>query len=82
MRNKLSASIRLEAQAHHVSGIAKLGQDKYDARIMTLIVMKKCCSENPNTIFLKAVALEGTQNRQKRLRNTIAICKISMRAIS
>ncbi len=54
-----------EAQAHHVSGIAKLGQDKYDAAYHDFNRYEKMLPGNPNTIFLKAVALEGMQNRQK-----------------
>ncbi|GAK54791.1 peptidase M48 Ste24p [Candidatus Vecturithrix granuli] len=54
-----------EAQAQHVSGIAKLDQNKYDAAYQDFDRYETMLPGNPNTIFLKAVALEGMQYRQK-----------------
>lgn len=54
-----------EAQAQHVSGIAKLDQNKYDAAYQDFDRYEKMLPGNPNTIFLKAVTLEGMQYKRQ-----------------
>ncbi len=54
-----------EAQAHHVGGVAKLGQDRYGAAYQEFDNYERMLRGNPNTIFLKGVSLEGMQNRQR-----------------
>lgn len=53
-----------EAQAHHISGVAKLGRNRFDAAYQEFDNYERMLPGNPNTIFLKGVSLEGMQNRQ------------------
>ncbi|GAB6058334.1 M48 family metalloprotease [Desulfonatronum parangueonense] len=48
-----------EAQAHHVSGIAKLNLGRFDAAFAQFDRYEKMLPGNPNTVFLKGVSLEG-----------------------
>lgn len=51
-----------EAQAHHVAGISKLAQDRYEAAFSDFARYEQRLPGNPNTVFLKAVSLEGMRN--------------------
>lgn len=53
-----------EAQAHHVSGLAKIGQKKFEEAFIRFDSYEKMLPGNPNTVFLKGVALEGMNNKQ------------------
>ena len=53
-----------EAQAHHVNGVAKLGQNKFSSAYQEFDNYEKMMPGNPNTVFLKGASLEGMQNKQ------------------
>lgn len=54
-----------EAQAHHVSGLAKMGRGGYAAAFEDFDRYERMLPGNPNTVFLKGVALEGMQDRKR-----------------
>lgn len=54
-----------EAQAHHVSGLAKMGTGDFGAAFDSFDRYERMLPGNPNTIFLKGVALEGMQDRKR-----------------
>ncbi|MBD3308208.1 M48 family metalloprotease [candidate division KSB3 bacterium] len=54
-----------EAQAHHISGMAQLGQNNFGAAYQEFDNYERMLPGNPNTIFLKGVTLEGMQHRQQ-----------------
>ena len=50
-----------EAQAYHISGIAKLRNNKYDAAYDDFSIYERRLPGNPNTVFFKGLSLEGMQ---------------------
>jgi predicted Zn-dependent protease len=52
-----------EAQAHHLSGIANMMKKQFNTAYQDFDAYEKRLPGNPNTIFLKANALEGMQNK-------------------
>lgn len=53
-----------EAQAHHLSGLTRLYAGDYDAAYRQFARYEQLLPGNPNTVFLKAVALENMQERK------------------
>ena len=61
-RNFSDRAVRVypqEAQAHHISGVAAMDLGRYDAALEGFRRYEDMLPGNPNTIFLKAVCLEG-----------------------
>jgi predicted Zn-dependent protease len=54
-----------EAQAHHLAGVAKLGQNQFSAAYENFDDYERMLPGNPNTIFLKGVSLEGMQYKRE-----------------
>jgi predicted Zn-dependent protease len=52
-----------EPQAHHISGIAKLGKNDFGSAYEDFDNYEKMLPGNPNTIFFKALSLDGMQHR-------------------
>jgi len=50
-----------EAQACHISGIAKIRNKKYDAAYQDFSEYDRLLPGNPNTVFFKGLSLEGMQ---------------------
>jgi predicted Zn-dependent protease len=48
-----------EAQAYHISGIAKIRNKKYDAAYEDFSIYERRLPGNPNTVFFKGLSLEG-----------------------
>lgn len=53
-----------EAQAHNLSGINKISINEYSGAYRDLDHYDKLLPGNPNTLFLKGVAMEGMQNKR------------------
>jgi tetratricopeptide (TPR) repeat protein len=53
-----------EAQAHHLSGFAKIQTKDYEGAYEDFSTCEKLLPANPNTIFFKGYALEGMRNRE------------------
>jgi len=53
-----------EAQAQHLSGVSKLMGNRFESAYTDFDNYEKKLPGNPNTVFLKAVSLEGMQNKQ------------------
>jgi predicted Zn-dependent protease len=53
-----------EAQAQHLSGVSKLMGNRFEAAYTDFDNYEKILPGNPNTVFLKAVSLEGMQNKR------------------
>ena len=53
-----------EAQAHHLSGFAKIQTKDYEGAYQDFSTCEKLLPANPNTIFFKGYALEGMRNRE------------------
>lgn len=51
-----------EAQGHHTAGLAKIMQGKFSSAYQDFSEYDSMLPGNPNTMFLKGVALEGMQN--------------------
>ena len=54
-----------EAQAHHLSGFAKIQTKDYEGAYEEFSTCEKLLPANPNSIFFKGYALEGMRNREK-----------------
>ena len=54
-----------EAQAHHLSGFAKIQTKDYEGAYEEFSTYEKLLPANPNSIFFKGYALEGMRNREK-----------------
>jgi len=54
-----------EAKAHHISGLAKLRRGDWAAAFEDFDRYERMLPGNPNTVFLKGVALEGMQDRKR-----------------
>lgn len=52
-----------EAQSHHFDGISKLSRGRYAAAFRAFDGYEKRLPGNPNTVFLKGIALESMQDR-------------------
>jgi thioredoxin-like negative regulator of GroEL len=50
-----------EAQAYHISGIAKIRNKKFDAAYEDFNIYERRLPGNPNTVFFKGLSLEGMQ---------------------
>lgn len=53
-----------EAQAQHLSGVSKLMGHRFESAYADFNNYEKRLPGNPNTVFLKAVSLEGMQNKK------------------
>ncbi|MCP3685309.1 MAG: M48 family metalloprotease [bacterium] len=53
-----------EAQAHHISGIAKFRQNDFNGAYADFSSYENMLPGNPNTVFFKGVSLEGMQRKQ------------------
>jgi predicted Zn-dependent protease len=53
-----------EAQAHHLSGFAKIQTKDYEGAYEEFSTCEKLLPANPNSIFFKGYALEGMRNRE------------------
>ena len=53
-----------EAQAHHLSGFAKIQTKDYEGAYQEFSTCEQLLPANPNTIFFKGYALEGMRNRE------------------
>ena len=54
-----------EAQAHHLSGFAKMQTKDYEGAYQEFSTCEKLLPANPNSIFFKGYALEGMRNRKE-----------------
>jgi len=54
-----------EAQANHISGLAKIRLKKFDQAVADFTAYEKKLPGNPNTIFYRGYAYEGMGNKQK-----------------
>ncbi|SMP78317.1 Putative Zn-dependent protease, contains TPR repeats [Desulfonatronum zhilinae] len=54
-----------EAQAHHVSGVAKLKLDQFEAAYDQFDRYEKLLPGNPNTVFLKGISQEAMGRRNQ-----------------
>ena len=52
-----------EPQAHHISGVAKLGKNDFGSAYEDFDNYEKMLPGNPNTIFFKALSLDGMRHR-------------------
>jgi predicted Zn-dependent protease len=52
-----------EAQAHHLSGIANMMKNQFDAAYQDFDTYEQMLPGNPNTVFLKGTVLEGMQDK-------------------
>ena len=52
-----------EAQAHHISGFAKIRKRDFDAAYQDFNSYEKVLPGNPNTLFFKGLSLEGMHQR-------------------
>jgi predicted Zn-dependent protease len=50
-----------EAQAYHISGIAKIRNKKYDTAYEDFSIYEQRLPGNPNTVFFRGLSLEGMQ---------------------
>jgi predicted Zn-dependent protease len=50
-----------EAQAYHISGIAKIRNKKYDTAYADFSIYEQRLPGNPNTVFFRGLSLEGMQ---------------------
>jgi beta-barrel assembly-enhancing protease len=57
-----------EAQGHHVAGIAKLSQDRFEAAYEQFDRYERLLPGNPNTVFLKGICQESMGHRQPAAR--------------
>jgi predicted Zn-dependent protease len=57
-----------EAQAHHLSGMARMDLGQYGSALERFERYHKLLPGNPNTIFLKAACLEGMGDRKRSAR--------------
>lgn len=60
---KAKAIYPAEAQSHHFDGISKLQRGNYAAAFRAFDDYEKRLPGNPNTVFLKGIALESMQDR-------------------
>ncbi len=58
-----------EAQAHHISGIARIKMKHFDQAVEDFAAYEDKLPGNPNTIFYRGYAYEGMGNRQKAARD-------------
>lgn len=63
--NKAKNIYPKEPQANHILGVAQLQGKKYSAAFQDFDTYEKMLPGNPNTVFLKAVTLEGMQRKNK-----------------
>jgi predicted Zn-dependent protease len=63
--DKARSAYPAEAQAHHLSGVAKLHLDRYDAAFEQFDRYERLLPGNPNTVFLKGISLEGMGRKQR-----------------
>ena len=65
-----------EAQAHHLSGFAKIQTKDYEGAYQDFSTCEKLLPGNPNSIFFKGYALEGMRNREGSAREYTRYLKI------
>jgi len=65
-----------EAQAHHLSGFAKIQTKDYEGAYEEFSTCEKLLPANPNSIFFKGYALEGMRKREEAAREYTRYLKI------
>lgn len=65
-----------EAQAHHLSGFARIQMKDYEGAYQEFSMCEKLLPANPNSIFFKGYALEGMRNREGAAREYTRYLKI------
>ncbi len=64
-----------EAQAYHVSGVANLRTQQYEAAYEDFSQYETLLPGNPNTVFFRGLALEGMQKREPAAQAYLAFLK-------
>jgi len=65
-----------EAQAHHLSGFAKIQTKDYEGAYEEFSTCEKLLPANPNSIFFKGYALEGMRKREEAAKEYTRYLKI------
>jgi len=65
-----------EAQAHHISGMAKMMGRRYGSAYEDFAGYERMLPGNPNTIFLKGVSLEGMQRREMAAKEYVRYLRV------
>jgi len=65
-----------EAQAHHLSGFAKIQTKDYEGAYEEFSTCEKLLPANPNSIFFKGYALEGMRKREEAAKEYTRYLKV------
>ena len=65
-----------EAQAHHLSGFAKIQTKDYEGAYEEFSTYEKLLPANPNSIFFKGYALEGMRKREEAAKEYTRYLKV------